>query len=323
MKNSSYYLVILKELKKDISEDIQMALQDYDCDGVEDFSLEEATVDQILGDRAYSGGDIPQEVLFEVERFCQESPGRGAKLFFYQGEAQKNAQTFCDKLEEKGSCEVKLLEFKWEDWNQEWRKYYSPIEVGEQLRVVPEWMKNDGDEENEIYIYPGMGFGTGEHETTYLCLKAFENLRAYRGVIKRVLDFGCGSGILGIAALRKIPHIYCEFCDVDRNALDNCRQNLLLNFTEDVLRDQRLVSRERYQLSPDAEKFDLIFANILAPVLKSEKNILQDDLKSGGKLIISGILSNQVDEVKDEYRDLIVHDHLSKGEWSCLVFEKL
>ena len=168
-----------------------------------------------------------------------------------------------------------------------------------------------------------MGFGTGEHETTYLCLKAFEDLRKDQQTsnFSHLLDFGCGSGILGVAALRKMPGVYCEFCDVDTNALDNCLQNLLLNFTKDELQAQRLVSREKFDPSERPEGFDLVFANILESVLLAEKETISSSLAEGGHLIVSGVLTEQIENIVHHYSNLRHLDTYKKGDWACLVFE--
>ena len=117
--------------------------------------------------------------------------------------------------------------------------------------------------------------------------------------------------------------LYCgadvDFVDIDPRALDNCLTNLKLNFEKSELNGLRLISRDRFELS---DKYKLVFANILEHVLISEKELLLDSLDSKGYLILSGILNHQVDNIKSQYESLIYLDHISKGDWSAIIFKK-
>src|SRR5690606_10010880 len=116
-----------------------------------------------------------------------------------------------------------------EDWNAEWKKHYSPIKVNELLEVIPSW-KDDyvSTTSQKIFINPGMGFGTGSHETTFLCLKLFtEELLSNN--IETVLDFGCGSGILGLSTFLFFPEARVDFYDIDLEANKNCFDNAEIN----------------------------------------------------------------------------------------------
>jgi ribosomal protein L11 methyltransferase len=132
------------------------------------------------------------------------------------------------------------------------------------------------------------------------------------------LDFGCGSGILGIAAM-KTKKMRTHFCDIDRSALENCTQNLVLNFSGQNLEGTELIIRERYV----PKKYDLVFANILEHVLISEKPTIMDSIKSGGYLIVSGILNHQVDTIIKAYSHMEKKSVVSKGDWSAILFKDL
>jgi len=306
------------ESKADEINDV--ALNSFHVDGIEEFCLDEATVDEILGERAYSGGDIPESVIHDVEVQTKATKDLNYKYYFFNGDL-KRAEDFytylnqnCDELQKS----IDKNEFS--DWNEEWKKHYAPIEVTESLRVVPEWFKEDGYKENrnDIYINPGMGFGTGEHETTFLCLKHFEDIKDKLTEKGLCLDFGCGSGILGIGAIKK-KDMQVDFIDIDPAALDNCLVNLKLNFHENELNGHILASRDRYE---PGEKFELVFANILEHVLISEKPLILDALKEGSYLVLSGILNHQVENIKEQYSSLTHVNTLSKGDWSSILLRK-
>ena len=296
------------------------AMNDFNCDGIEEFSIEETRVDEILGERAYSGGDIPESLLDEVTLAKEKDAEIIYKYFFYQNDYEENTQNFTSFLTQNFP-DIKYFkdQKKIEDWNAEWKKFYTPIHVSKRLAVIPEWLKNTESPSaaEEIYIYPGMGFGTGTHETTFLCLKLFDHISIDFLPSMKCLDFGCGSGILGIAAIKtqKLP---TTFCDIDKNALDNCVQNLQLNFAGKNLQGTSLIIRDRFQV----DQYDLIFANILLHVLLTEKETLLKSLALNGYLIISGILNHQVETILAEYRQLKKIEVLSKGDWSAILLQR-
>ena len=298
-----------------------LAMSDYACDGVQEFSIDESTVDEILGQRAYSGGDVPLEVIDEVDDIAS---GKHLSLvyFFYQSEnALEDAEIFKEYLKSNEKVvDIELCHKEWEDWNKEWRKFYKPIVVSDELIVVPEWQKNEVSfkEEDCIYIYPGMGFGTGEHQTTYLCLKLFMNILGDLAKSSSCLDFGCGSGILGIAAIKKMS-MNVEFCDIDEQALNNCLQNLNLNFDGKNLDGSSLVSRRKFKGN---RKFELVFANILENVLLLEKEELLKSVADRGYLIVSGLLNHQVDSIINNYSEFEKVEVISKDDWSAILFKK-
>lgn len=293
-----------------------LALENYSCLGVEEYTLSENEVDEILGDRSYSGGDLPQEVLDEVEFVVSSRPVN--IRFFFDNELDSLA--FKNIISTKILCEIQIEKVEGEDWNAEWKKHYSPIPVNSFLEIVPSWFNfQETLEKKVIRIYPGMGFGTGSHETTFLCLKLFsENIAKIE--LNHVLDFGSGSGILGITALKMNPEIKMDFYDIDPEANKNCFENLELNNLEST--KFRLLLPEYKNLLLNS--YDLIFANILQNILLAEADFLIHRLEKGGRLILSGLLNYQVEEVIDLYskKGLKVKAQLSKNDWSALLLEK-
>ena len=311
--------VKLKELSQ-LEKINELAINEFAVDGMEEFSIDEPLVDEILGERAYSGGDVPEEVIYEVEVTTKETQNLTYNFYFFNGDINRGV-SFANFLTENLDLEsVAHKTEEYSDWNEEWRKHYAPIKVESDLHVVPEWYKEDDylENKNNIYINPGMGFGTGEHETTYLCLKLFNTIKDELADKSLCLDFGCGSGILGIGAIKK-SNCIVDFVDIDPEALDNNLTNLKLNFKESDLNGHRLILRDRFEL---ADKYKLVYANILEHVLISERDLLLKSLDDDAYLVLSGILNDQVENIKKEYSSLECISVLSKGDWSAILMKK-
>lgn len=297
------------------------AVEDFSCDGVEEFSLEEARVDEILGERAYSGGDIPESLIDEVQAATVDQDNFTYKYFFYEGDFEENAAGFVFFMKENyPEISLYTAQKDFEDWNAEWKKFYNPIYISDKIEIIPEWMSETHikKSQTQVYIYPGMGFGTGTHETTFLCLVLFDKIMNEMTVEKTCLDFGCGSGILGIAAM-KTKKMQTTFCDIDRSALENCTQNLVLNFEGENLEGTNLVIRDRFT----PKSYDVVFANILEHVLISEKPTITASVNAGGYLIVSGILNHQVENIVKNYSHMKEVSVATKGDWSAILFKDI
>lgn len=292
------------------------AIHDYGALGIEEFSLSEAEVDEILGERSYSGGDLPQDVLDEVEDRVLKGPNN--YRFFFSEEAA--ATEFLAVVKTECLCESQLESHETEDWNAEWKKHYAPIKVNNYLEIVPSWRQDYQSESREkIFIYPGMGFGTGSHETTFLCLKLFtENLLNQK--VETVLDFGSGSGILGLATFKFFPEAKVDFYDIDQEANKNCYQNAQTNDLQDHA-FRLLLPEVREKLLPE---YDVVFANILESILIQEKDALIAHTKPGGSLILSGLLKHQAANILQAYSasGMKLISHLEKGDWAAILFQK-
>ena len=208
------------------------------------------------------------------------------------------------------------------DWENNWREYYKPIEVGEKLVVVPEWEEAPDDGRTPLRLDPGLIFGTGSHATTRMCLAALEN---YSGPGVRVLDLGCGSGILGIGALL----LGCERClgvDIDPKAPDVVMSNAALN----GIGPARMTARAGDILGDAALRarigggWQLVLANIVADVIIPLSALAGDFLAEGGVFICSGIIENRWPETAAALRanGFEILDHRSEEEWHCFVCKK-
>ncbi len=292
----------------------------FACSGIEEFAIEEARVDEILGERSYSGGDVPTSVIDEVEHTL--SDGTIATKFYFN--TKDDVEKFQKYLKDEYNLNSLLKAEEIKDWNEEWKKSYKPIFISDELEVVPEWDKNtyQSKAKNQLYIYPGMGFGTGSHETTFLCLKLFFEMTKKPKEVISCLDFGCGSGILGLAVSLFNSKSKIDLYDISDEALDNSKQNIELNDLSHV--DFRLLlPEERQELQP---KYDVVFANILQNVLLAESKYLASVVNPGGALILSGLLKGQEQEVITSLQknnpSLVLKSVLNKGDWVAVLMEQ-
>lgn len=328
MQDKKYYVV--KFLKNIIDEEMldsykKLAFEEFYCAGVEEFSMDESTVDSTLGEEAFCGGNIRDELLEVITEHSNNEPMQEVVFFFYEGNAQNNAELFAEKIREN-IREVRVESYHWEDWNTNWRKNFTTIKINEKLAIVPEWESNSySDKQTPIIIYPGQGFGTGNHETTFMSLDLLSQVllpgEPKNGQQRMALDFGCGSGILGIAFLKLYPQGAVTFCDIDREALDNAKYNLELNFDIAGLTGSKLVSRDRFKID---QKYDVILANILKPILIEEKDVFINSIQNDGNLIISGILVSEMKEMRTFFEKLGFRclSENTKGDWGAILFQK-
>ena len=182
-----------------------------------------------------------------------------------------------------------------EDWENNWKQFYKPMEIGNRLLVVPEWEDAHGGERVKLVLNPGLTFGTGNHATTRLCLQALDT-HIHGG--ESVLDLGCGSGILSIAALR-LGAAKAFACDIDEKCVDVAYENAALNgigkdrYTVrwgDVLSDEAL----RQEMGGG---YDVVVANIVADVIMGLSGSVRPFLKAGGLFLCSGIIDDRAEEV--------------------------
>ena len=134
-----------------------LALEQFHGLGIEEYSLSEAEVDEILGERSYSGGDLPLEVLDEVDRILAGKP-INVRIFFNQ---ENLAYAFFEIVKSEYLCEAQIEKATIQDWNAEWKRHYRPIIIDDQLIVTPSWDDSINSQNYNLKIYPGMGFGTG------------------------------------------------------------------------------------------------------------------------------------------------------------------
>lgn len=201
-----------------------------------------------------------------------------------------------------------------EDWQNGWRKYYHPMDVGQRLAVVPSWQDYETSRV-KLILDPGLAFGTGGHETTNLCLEVLDE-RVRGG--ERVLDIGTGSGILAIAAL-KLGAAVAEGVDIDPVAVRTAGENAALNGVADKL--TVLVG----DLSDKASgRYDIITANIVANAIMALAPAVPGLMADDAVFIASGIIDSRKDEVIAALKaaGLAVLEVKEKRGWECIVCKK-
>lgn len=224
-----------------------------------------------------------------------------------------------------GSLLMTMENLKDSDWENNWKQYYKPMEIGERLLVIPEWEQENVRGQAKyagkvpLILEPGLTFGTGSHATTRLCLTALEET-IHGG--ERVLDLGCGSGILSIAALRLgAEHAFA--CDIDEKCVEVAYENAALNDIDrsrytvrwgDVLSDQQLKAEI-------GGGYDMVVANIVADVIIGLSGQVRPFLKEGGLFLCSGIIDDRAGEVAQRLREAgwdILRTRQSEGWFSYL-----
>ncbi|MFT4823531.1 MAG: ribosomal protein L11 methyltransferase [Halioglobus sp.] len=212
---------------------------------------------------------------------------------------------------EKSNHRTEILEDK--DWVREWMQHYQPMKFGEQLWICPSWLEPPDPNAINLLLDPGLAFGTGTHPTTSLCLSQIAETAL---VGKQIVDYGCGSGILGIATL-KLGAEHVLGVDNDPQALVASRENARRNKIVDSALSIALPSE--VELQPLANEIDMVIANILSGPLMELSDILVDLLKPGGILLLSGLIEDQAETLIAHYHNRISLQVAGRLEgWICL-----
>lgn len=320
MKHSHYGVVEIKNISSDLIDDlVSVAISDFHSSGVQN---QEVNID------SFSGlDDIPTDILTMSGEFTQEQSDLVEKYFFSevqekacfyfegtQEEINKNGGGFVTFLKTELELDSELIIRENEEWRDSYKKFFTHAVIDSSLVVLPDWNANNNDfskYNKKLLLIPGMGFGTGGHETTRLCLQFLNKMTP----TDLVLDLGCGSGILGnYCELFLSSHV--DYVDVDQDALDNCRENRIVNGIDNV---PNIYLRENFVVN---KKYDVVLANILKPVLEAESENIINAVSENGQIIFSGLLTNQYEDLLGYYREKFQIefkvDLLQEGEWVAL-----
>ncbi len=204
---------------------------------------------------------------------------------------------------------------------ESWKKHFVPLDIGGKLLVKPGWEKRKPKKgQHEIVLDPGVSFGTGHHPTTLFCLEQIVEQRI-DGAKQSVIDIGCGSGILGIAAA-KMGYTSIVCFDYNADSVRSARENCEINKVADLVKPTR---RDLTKLPVDtSRKYDLVCANLIYDMLITHRERIANRLKPDGLLVLAGILETQFAKVSKAYREIgfkLVASEVG-GEWKSGSFRR-
>lgn len=221
----------------------------------------------------------------------------------------------CRGITSLGTLETTMREVEGDDWIEIWKSHFRPLHIGERIVVCPEWIKYDRKPNEEVVkLDSNMAFGTGEHETTSMCLRL---LQRYLTPSSVCIDVGCGSGILGISAI-KLGAKYAYLTDIDYVAVESAKHNAEINGVA-----QSVTVAHSNLLENSDIKGDIILANITAEILCGLAPSIPKNLNEGGTLILSGIIESRLDMVIKAFtaQKLTLEEKIKDGEWIALSFK--
>ncbi len=274
---------------------------------IEDYSNLEAEVDEI------AHIDLIDEDLLAKDRTTGI-----IHVYIEPGENPAEAVAFLTERYTAAGIDndIDLIPCKREDWQDNWKKYFKPMEIGKKLLIQPSWEDIEKDVDTDrtvLHLEPGLAFGTGTHNTTQLCLETLEE--RIRGG-ESVLDLGCGSGILSIASLL-LGAERAEGVDIDelavKTAIENGRRN---GFTEPQYKVQAGDMTEKVEGT-----FDIVVANIVADIIVLFCESARQFMHEGSLFIVSGIINTREQDVLKAFADngYEIVERKESGEWLCFV----
>ncbi|WP_287492294.1 50S ribosomal protein L11 methyltransferase, partial [Sellimonas sp.] len=302
----------------------------------------EDVVSSILTDLGIEGVEIEDKVPLTqkekeqmfVDILPESTPDDGVAYLSFYLEESEDKEAVLEKVRKEldemrefmdlGPCTIEESQTEDVDWVNNWKQYFHQFYVDDIL-IIPSWEEVKPEDERKmiIHIDPGTAFGTGMHETTQLCIR---QIKKYVTDTTRILDVGCGSGILGMLAL-KFGAAYSVGTDLDPCAIDATHENMKENGVSkdryevmigNIIDDKEIQDRVGY------EKYDIVAANILADVLVALTPVIVNQLKPGGIYITSGIIDDKEEVVKQAVSDagLELLDVTCQGEWVCVTARK-
>lgn len=305
--DSKYY-----ELRLQINPDMEdliseIFFENFDCEGI------------VLAEEAYKDLEMISTTEGTLKIFLRNEYGDSYEDLKYDVEnvLDLHRQEFLSRglsEDELGSWEFELEEKETEDWSKKWKEQWDVTHVTNKIAVVPDWIEyQPKDDEVIIKLEPGCAFGTGTHQTTQLCMKAFEK---YMKKGDRVADIGMGSGILSILA-KKLGASYVYGCDNDDTVIEVAKENAKKNGVECEF---ELGTADKVH-----DKFDFVCANILHFVLAEIMGDLKNLMKTGALMSLSGILDEKKQMVIDAYQKegLELVEEIPQDQWTSFVVKRV
>ena len=252
-------------------------------------------------------GPITVRAYLEVNDKLEETRQKLEESLYYLGRIQPVPDTSYKEIADQ-------------NWMEAWKQHYKPILIGKRLVILPAWMDSPDPDRVAIKIDPGMAFGTGTHPTTQLCLELMENAmfdRRESNTQYRMIDVGCGSGILSIAAIKLGAH-QALGVDIDAASIANARENAETNHLDKEILLEVGSVQEILDGTFAFKKAPLVVANILAPVIiRLFEAGLSDLVEDRGVILLSGILQEQEQSVVDvaQSKGLRRKERRQMGDW--------
>jgi ribosomal protein L11 methyltransferase len=258
------------------------------------------------------GVSIEQPFSIEAQKTIENAPVK-IRAYFPEGALALNCVVKQLELQEetlKGQWQVSLQVVKDEDWEESWKKYFHPLRIGKKIVIKPTWENFiPGPDDVLIELDPGMAFGTGDHATTRMCLELLEE---YIKDAKTVIDAGCGSGILSLAAARLGARKVLAF-DNDEVAAKIAAENVQLNKLDEMI---TVETGDIIKILPNLNG-DIVMANIIAEVIEQLITGASKALYPGGYLLVSGIIGSKWPGIQRSLLETgFVIDRVAReGEW--------
>ena len=275
---------------------------------------------------------VPQKIADPVSSFLTDLGSNGVwfkpagtnmAVVAYLSDAKGVKESilhYLDELKELGlplgGSKVDLRTIEARDWAEECKRGFQPIFATKDIVILPDWDESEFPDKIVIRIKPGMAFGTGDHATTQLCIRAIKKLLKPGD---RILDVGCGSAILGIVSA-KLGASYALGLDIDQDAIENAKENLSLNDAGDIVQVRLGTANQGL----GQERFDLAVANINRVEIVESYDKIEALVKDGGVLIFSGIPEGEEGYMTDFFKrqKLKEIEVTREKEWVCFAGKK-
>lgn len=273
---------------------------------------------EIQGSESFLSQEAP--VTWDVADPMEDSVPYGLSAYYPASEAEfalmmvrqrLDALRSCDQDGSMGKLAASTETVSDADWENSWKKYFQPVRVADFMVVKPTWVDYNADPDQVVIeVDPGMAFGTGNHETTRLCLALMEKF-VHEG--ETVADVGCGSGVLALAAAKMgAEHVYA--LDVDPIAVEVTQQNAAVNGVQNTV---EAIQSNLLSALPEGTTVDMVVCNIIADAIIQLTPSIPDVLRKNGMFLCSGIIADRLNDVLKALNDanLRVISMLRAGEW--------
>lgn len=305
MSNQAAWLEVSLTVDGELAEAVAEVLARYAPNGV---VLESTQIAPDPEGEGYPTGPLRVCAYLPVDAHLEETRQRISEALYFLGRIRSLPEPVFEWISQT-------------NWVEAWREHYRPIAIGQRLIIVPAWLDSPDEKRLPIRIDPGMAFGTGTHPTTQLVLELLERYTPQRG---EVMDIGCGSGILSIAAV-KLGASHAYGVDIEADALPAAQQNAVFNQVEDRVSFQQGSLEDIQKGAFAIQQASLVLANIIAPILIRLLDAgLADLIAPQGVLLLSGILLEQfpVMQAKLAEYDLSVIEQRQIEDWVALAVQR-